>query len=70
MTNTQLITKLMEHNKTGPLMQAFVIEAISHYAEHAKANPLPENGFISPRAWTMCATEALTAINHHLKRPQ
>lgn len=70
MTNVEMITKLMEHNKTGPLMQAFVIEAILHYAEQVQANPLPENGFISARVWRECADTAMDAINNHLKGPR
>ena len=57
----------MEDSKTGPLMQAFVVEAITQYSEQVEANPLPENGFISPRAWRDCAVEALDAIRTHLE---
>jgi hypothetical protein len=32
-----------------------------------KANPLPDNGFISPHAWDACASEALDAINNRNK---
>jgi len=66
-TNTQLVNHMMTYSKQGVLMQAFIIEAIAKYAESVKANPLPDNGFISPHAWDACASEALDAINNRNK---
>ena len=66
-TNTQLINSLMAYSKQGVLMQAFVIEAISKYAESVKANPLPDNAFISAQAWDNCANEVLEAVNSRSK---
>ena len=66
-TNTQLINGLMRYSRQGSLMQAFVIEAIAKYAESVKANPLPDNAFISGYAWDACASEALVAINNRNK---
>jgi len=66
-TNIQLVTHMMTHSKQGVLMQAFIIHAIHHYAELVKANPLPEDGFINPHAWTACADEAMNAINNRNK---
>jgi hypothetical protein len=62
-TNTQLVTKLMSNPKS--LMQAFVIEAIRHYAEATKDAPdWAEQGFISQEAWRECAKQALDTINY------
>jgi hypothetical protein len=66
-TNTQLINGLMTYSKQGVLMQAFVIEAIAKYAESVKANPLPDNAFISAQAWGNCANEVLEAVNSRSK---
>ena len=66
-TNIQLVTELMTHSQQGVLMQAFIIEAIAKYAEQVKANPLPDNSFISAQAWGACADEALDAITNRNK---
>jgi hypothetical protein len=66
-TNIQLVTELMTHSQQGVLMQAFIIEAIAKYAESVKANPLPDNSFISAEAWGACADEALDAITNRNK---
>jgi hypothetical protein len=64
-TNTQLLSKLMSHSQQGALMQAFIIEAIRHYALQTKVAPpwSTDNTFISEAAWRACADEALEAIN-------
>ena len=67
-TNTQLLSKLMTHSQQGALMQAFVIEAIRHYANQTKVSPAWANeGFISEAAWRACADEAIEAINNRSK---
>ena len=66
LSNTQLVHKLMSN--PNPLMQAFVIEAIRHYADQTKLSPSWSNqGFISEAAWRACADEALDAINNRSK---
>lgn len=67
-TNAQLIGDLMSYSKQGVLMQAFLIEAIRHYAGQTKLSPKWANeGFISEAAWRACADEALEAINNRSK---
>jgi hypothetical protein len=68
-TNVELINKLMTHSQQGVLMQAFIIEAISNYAERTKVAPAwsTDNTFISEAAWRACADEALDAINNRSK---
>lgn len=65
-TNVQLINDMMSHSKQGPLMQAFLIEAIHAYAKQVKASKSnPEwaaQAFISWQSWGACAEEALDAI--------
>ena len=67
-TNAQLIGDLMSFSKQGPLMQAFLIEAIHAYAKQVKASKSnPEwaaQAFISWQSWGACAEEALDAINN------
>ena len=68
-TNAQLIGDLMSYSKQGVIMQAFLIEAIRHYAIQAKVAPpwSTDNTFISEAAWRACADEALDAINNRSK---
>lgn len=68
-TNAQLIGDLMSFSKQGPLMQAFLIEAIHAYSKQTKVAPpwSTDNTFISEAAWRACADEALEAINNRSK---
>jgi len=67
-TNVELINKLMTHSQQGVLMQAFIIEAVSNYANQTKVSPAwSEQSFISEAAWRACADEALEAINNRSK---
>ena len=64
-TNTKFIVRIMEQSSTGPLMQAFVIEALRNYAADILATETPpdaETGFISWAAWRACAAEADQAL--------
>jgi hypothetical protein len=67
-TNVQLINDLMSHSRQGVLMQAFIIEAISRYAEQTKLSPAWSNqSFISEASWRACADEAVEAIANRNK---
>jgi len=68
-TNVQLINDLMSHSQQGPLMQAFIIEAINAYSKQTKVSPpwSTDNSFISEASWRACADEALDAINNRSK---
>jgi hypothetical protein len=49
-TNTKFIVRVMDHASTGPLMQAFVLEALRNYSADILATETPpdaETGFIS-----------------------
>ena len=62
-TNTQLVNKLMSNPNV--MMQAFVLEAIRHYAEATKGAPdWADEGFISQDSWRECARVALETINY------
>jgi hypothetical protein len=67
-TNTKFVRDLMEYARSGPLMQAFVVEAISKYAERCAAADPPDfdSPMLSGVAWHACAVEAKAAITAHL----
>jgi hypothetical protein len=64
-TTTKFVVRVMEQASTGPLMQAFVLEAMRIYAADILATETPpdaETGFISWNAWRACAAEADQAL--------
>lgn len=66
-SNTDFIADLMNFSNQGALIQPFVIEGIYQYAKQVLAKPLPDNGFISPAAWTACAQEVLEKLEQRLE---
>lgn len=67
-TNTELITDLMDFAKSGPLMQAFILEAVSQYAKRCAAvDPAVfDSPILNGAAWHRCAVEAKAALEAHL----
>jgi hypothetical protein len=62
-TNAKFVVRLMEQSSTGPLMQAFVFEALRDYsARILAAEPPADTGFISWTAWHACAAETDQAL--------
>lgn len=60
MTNTEFVTQIMEFAKSGPLMQAFIIEALSYYSKMVAEMPVEKIGggaFMNPHAWKACGEE-------------
>lgn len=60
-TNVQKIQELMTRSPAGPLMQAFILEAVRRYAEDIINEGVPEDNpraLISPKAWYTCAEVA------------
>lgn len=67
-SNVQLISRLMERAKSGPLAQVFVVEAVRRYAEQcatADASKM-DLGPISGAHWKRCAVECHEEITRHL----
>ncbi len=64
-TNTEFVTELMDFSPAGPLMHAFVLQAIESYAKAVieRQDEIAEDGMISRRAWVNCAEHSLKAIN-------
>ena len=71
MTNVQRLTHLMEFSTTGPLMQAYIINALISYSEDMldedeETNPVAHS-LIAEGAWRRCAKECLNTLLDHLK---
>lgn len=65
-TNEQLISHLMNFAKSGPMMQAFIIEGLRLYAEQVKnadLSKMARGGFISAEAWKACAVEYVETLD-------
>jgi hypothetical protein len=58
-TNTELLVRTMEYAKSGPLMQAFIIDALTKHAERvSKCDPKDmDTPMVSGEAWKACAVE-------------
>lgn len=60
-SNVEKIQQLMTRSPAGPLMQAFILEAVRRYAEDIINEGVPEDNpraLISPKAWYTCAEVA------------
>ena len=60
-SNVQKIQELMTRSPAGPLMQAFILEAVRRYSEDIINEGIPEDNpraLISPKAWYTCAEVA------------
>jgi hypothetical protein len=60
-TNVEKIQELMTRSPAGPLMQAFILEAVRRYSEDIINEGIPEDNpraLISPKAWYVCAEVA------------
>lgn len=65
-TNVEVLLHLMNHAKSGPLMEAFIMQALAKSAEAMSDKLIPENGFIHPKAWQACAIELRDVLKAHL----
>ena len=73
MTNVQRLTHLMEFSTTGPLMQAYIINALISYSEDMldeDEDTSPDHSLIATGTWRRCAEECLTTLRDHLKSHQ
>lgn len=63
--NIEFVSELMGFAKSGPLMQAFIIEAMRQYAERCiKAGAATfDSGFMNGQAWINCAEEVKREID-------
>ena len=67
-SNAELVARVMEFPKSGPLMQVFIVEALRRYADEcAAASPDKMNfGPINGHAWKRCAVELQFELLKHL----
>lgn len=56
-TNDEFIHRIMTSSKYGSLVQAFVIEALSRYAEEVASSPVESHGFINMSTWKNIALD-------------
>lgn len=63
-TNLEFVVELMEFSNNGPMIQAYVLEALRLYSDSVVQNQdqIPEDGFISRRLWVACAEEVLAKL--------
>lgn len=69
-SNVEFITELMEFAQTGPMMQAFIMEACSRYAKQvmeSDGKEWPENYIISFDLWKRVATELNEALDKRME---
>lgn len=67
-TNVEFIVDLMEFSAHGALIQAFVFQALTLYAQKVAATD-PESldtGLVSGHAWRGCALEVQRKLRQHL----
>jgi GH35 family endo-1,4-beta-xylanase len=65
-TNVEKIQELMTRSPAGPLMQAFILEAVRRYSEDIINEGIPEDNpraLISPKAWYVCAEVAYLELS-------
>jgi hypothetical protein len=63
-TNVEFVVRMMEWAKSGPLMQAFIIDAL-HKQANAVAAATPadcESAMVSGAAWHACGVELANAL--------
>jgi hypothetical protein len=68
LTNEMLVRDLIGYPSHGMLGQAFIVEAIRHYADTIAANPAPledGNGVVSAKVWHAIATDVSTRIKEN-----
>lgn len=63
-TNVEFMVELMEFSDNGPIIQAYVLEALRLYSDSVVQNQeqIPEGGFISRKLWVSCAEEVLAKL--------
>ena len=62
-TNAQVLRELMNHSKSGVLMEAFIIEGLRAYSEHVLKSDMPDSAMVSANAWKACAQEVIEKLD-------
>ena len=50
-TNEEFIVRIMNWCPHGPIIQAFIIDALGRSADHFSQHRIPDGGFIHPDMW-------------------
>lgn len=68
-TNVELVTRLMEYPKSGPLMQAMVLQALDQFACMVLASEPGslESPMVSEASWRACAEEIRESLSSHMR---
>jgi hypothetical protein len=67
-SNTEFVRDLMEYSRNGPLIQAFIIQALDRFSKRVAAGK-PEDfdsAMVSGRAWHDCGAELQEKLNARL----
>lgn len=74
-TNVEMVNRVCDFSRNGVMGQAFLIEAVKHYAEQVIKQGIPEKDpdddripFIAPELWLACAEEWNKEIEAHYKK--
>jgi hypothetical protein len=65
-TNVEMIVRLMEHSRSGPLIQPFVIQSLDAFSKavvEAGVEGQDPDGWINPEAWLACAKDVRTMLD-------
>jgi len=67
-TNVEFVVDLMEFSAYGALVQAFVLQALTQYAQRVAASDPDalETSLVSGHAWHGCAGEVQRKLRQHL----
>ena len=70
-SNVEFVAELMQYSAHGPLIQAFVMHALSYYAQRVAAmSPQElETSMVSGYAWHGCALEIRDKLAKRLGQP-
>jgi hypothetical protein len=65
-----MVKHAMEHSRYGALKQAFIMEALTQYADvvaERKPEDFPPHSMIHPESWIGCAKELKEELEQHFK---
>lgn len=66
-TNIEMLIQLSKHSRSGALIEGFVVQALSEYADSVLRASEIKSEFVNPEAWRQCAKEVRAAIDKHME---
>jgi hypothetical protein len=68
-SSNELLNDLLTWAKSGPLMHAYVVEALAKYSDQVLEDESDwGNSFISKEAWQRCAQEVKGALDKNFQQ--